>query len=78
MYLTALTSYAPDADLVRSGAQNLWDAPDFSDAHILSCKKEKIIRSTVNSVFLDLAKYWEKLFQEKKRVRDEEKILNFH
>ena len=78
MYLTALTSYAPAADLARLGAQNLWDAPDFSGAHILPCKKEKTIRSTVNSVFLDLARYWEKLFQEKKRVRDEEKILNFH
>ena len=25
----------------RSGEQNLWDVPDFSGAHILSCKKEK-------------------------------------
>ena len=36
----------PDADHARSGAQNLWEKPDFSAAQILSCKKGKIIRPT--------------------------------
>ena len=29
-----------------SGAQNHWDAPDFSDLQILPCKKEEVIRPT--------------------------------
>ena len=28
----------PDANRVRSGAQNLWDPPDFFGMHILPCK----------------------------------------
>ena len=35
----AWTNCAPDADRVRSGAQNLWDVPDFSGVHILHFKK---------------------------------------
>ena len=34
------------ANRARSGAQNLWDTPDFSGVHILPCKKKKNIRST--------------------------------
>ena len=35
------TNYAPDVDLTPLERQNLWDAPDFSGAHILLCKKEE-------------------------------------
>ena len=35
-----------NSDRASSGAQNLWDAPDFSGAQMLPCKTEKIIRST--------------------------------
>ena len=37
----AWTNCVPNANRVHSGAQNLWDAPDFSGAHILPCQKEK-------------------------------------
>ena len=42
----AWTNSAPDADRARLGAQSLLDALEFSGAHILTCKKEKNIRST--------------------------------
>ena len=42
MVCQAWTNYAPDADRVRSGAENPWDAPDFSDAHILLYKKKTL------------------------------------
>ena len=42
----AWTNSVPDADRARLGAQSLLDALDFSGAHILTCKKEKNIRST--------------------------------
>ena len=38
----AWTNCMPDADQAHSGAQNLWDAPDFSGAHILPCQKKPI------------------------------------
>ena len=38
-----------DADQARSDARNLWGTPDFSDAHILPCNKEKASRTRVNS-----------------------------
>ena len=37
----ACTNWAPDADRVRSAAQNFWDALDFSGARILPYNKEK-------------------------------------
>ena len=37
----AWTNCTSDADRARSGAQNLWDTPDFLGAHILSCKNKK-------------------------------------
>ena len=40
MVCQAWTNYAPDADRACSGAENPWDAPDFSDAHILLYKKK--------------------------------------
>ena len=39
------TNCTSNADRVRSGAQNLWDAPEKPVAHILSCIYKKIIRS---------------------------------
>ena len=35
------TNCAPDIDRVSSGAQNLWDATDFSGAQIFSSKNKK-------------------------------------
>ena len=44
--IQAWTNYAPDADQVHLGAQNLWDVPDFSGTQFLPCKKEKNITFT--------------------------------
>lgn len=46
LFKQAWTNSVPDADRARLGAQSLLDALDFSGAHILTCKKEKNIRST--------------------------------
>ena len=55
--ILASTNCGPDADRVRSGAQSLWDASDFSVTKILPCKKEKVIRSR-NLQSMRLAKQW--------------------
>ena len=57
--MEAWINCAPDADRVRSSKQNLWDAPDVSDAHILTRKKEKKILNL--QVFSQTSKTMKKL-----------------
>ena len=58
VYLQAWTNCAPDTERARSGAQNLWDVPDFSGTHMLPCKKKKTLDL---QVFRQIDKSIEKL-----------------